>query len=64
MYAMMIAASSGEQTVFVLFGCALFAALLFVYVFYQPATSIPAKPRRACFISVSAKRRRMRTCAI
>jgi hypothetical protein len=35
MYAMMIAASSGERIVFVLFGCALFAALLFVYVFYQ-----------------------------
>jgi hypothetical protein len=25
-----------EDTVFVLFGCALFAAALFVYVFYQP----------------------------
>ncbi len=26
----------GEETVFVLFGCALFAAAMFVYVFYQP----------------------------
>lgn len=29
------AASDGGQVVFLLFGCALFAALLFVYVFYQ-----------------------------
>ena len=26
----------GQDSVFVLFGCALFAAALFVYVFYQP----------------------------
>jgi hypothetical protein len=26
----------GQDTVFILFGCALFAATLFVYVFYQP----------------------------
>jgi hypothetical protein len=26
----------GQDTVFVLFGCTLFAAALFVYVFYQP----------------------------
>jgi len=26
----------GQETAFVLFGCALFAACLFVYVFYQP----------------------------
>ncbi len=26
----------GQETVLVLFGCALFAAALFVYVFYQP----------------------------
>ena len=26
----------GQETVFALFGCALFAAALFVYVFYQP----------------------------
>ena len=30
-----IAAATGEQTMFVLFGCAFFAVLLFVYVFYQ-----------------------------
>jgi hypothetical protein len=29
------AASDGGQIVFLLFGCGLFAALLFVYVFYQ-----------------------------
>ena len=31
----LIAATAGEQTVFVLFGCAFFTVLLFVYVFYQ-----------------------------
>jgi len=31
----LIAAAVGEQTVFVLVGCAFFAALLFVYVFYH-----------------------------
>ena len=35
MYALIAAVMTGEQTTFVLFGCALFAALLFVYVFYQ-----------------------------
>ena len=29
-------ALAGQETAFVLFGCALFAACLFVYVFYQP----------------------------
>ena len=31
-----IALAAAQDTVFALFGCALFAALLFVYVFYQP----------------------------
>ncbi len=35
-YSFIAAATTGEQTVFVLFGCALFSALLFIYVFYQP----------------------------
>ena len=30
------AADAGTQTAFVLFGCALFAAALFVYIFYRP----------------------------
>ncbi len=34
-YPLVAAASDGGQIVFLLFGCALFAALLFVYVFYQ-----------------------------
>jgi len=34
-YPLIAAASDGGQIVFLLFGCALFAALLFVYVFYQ-----------------------------
>ncbi|HUI83718.1 MAG TPA: hypothetical protein VL240_05815 [Candidatus Binatia bacterium] len=33
MFAMFVV---GQETVFALFGCALFAAALFVYVFYQP----------------------------
>lgn len=32
----MFAAAEGTQTAFVLFGCALFAAALFVYIFYRP----------------------------
>ncbi len=36
MYALIVVAASGQETAFVLFGCALFAALLFFYVFYQP----------------------------
>ncbi len=34
-YPLIAVAANGEQTVFLLFGCAMFAALLFVYVFYQ-----------------------------
>ena len=30
------AADAGGQTAFILFGCALFAAALFVYIFYRP----------------------------
>ena len=33
---LMAIAMAGQETAFVLFGCALFAACLFVYVFYQP----------------------------
>jgi hypothetical protein len=36
MYALMTFAISGQDTAFTMFGCALFAALLFFYVFYQP----------------------------
>ncbi len=36
MYALVVTAASGQETAFVMFGCALFAALLFFYVFYQP----------------------------
>lgn len=36
MHALIALAVIGQDTVFVLFGCALFAAALFVYVFYQP----------------------------
>jgi hypothetical protein len=32
----MFAATEGTQTAFILFGCALFAAALFVYIFYRP----------------------------
>jgi hypothetical protein len=30
------AAAEGTQTAFILFGCALFAAALFIYIFYRP----------------------------
>ena len=36
MFALIVSATAGQETAFVLFGCALFAALLFFYVFYQP----------------------------
>jgi hypothetical protein len=36
MYALFGFAALGQDFVFILFGCALFAAALFVYVFYQP----------------------------
>ncbi len=36
MYALIVFATGGQETAFVMFGCALFAALLFFYVFYQP----------------------------
>jgi len=36
MYALMAFALAGQEVAFVLFGCALFAACLFIYVFYQP----------------------------
>jgi hypothetical protein len=36
MYSLIGLALAGQETAFVLFGCALFAACLFVYVFYQP----------------------------
>ena len=36
MYLPIAAVLIAEDTVFALFGCALFAAALFVYVFYQP----------------------------
>jgi hypothetical protein len=36
MYALIALAFIGQDTVFALFGCTLFAAALFVYVFYQP----------------------------
>jgi hypothetical protein len=36
MSALIALALIGQDTVFVLFGCTLFAAALFVYVFYQP----------------------------
>jgi hypothetical protein len=36
MHALIALAVIGQDTVFALFGCALFAAALFVYVFYQP----------------------------
>jgi len=35
-YSFIAVALAGQETAFVLFGCALFAACLFVYVFYQP----------------------------
>ncbi len=36
MYALIVIADAGQETAFLMFGCALFAALLFFYVFYQP----------------------------
>jgi hypothetical protein len=36
MHSLFALAIAGQETAFVLFGCALFAACLFVYVFYQP----------------------------
>jgi hypothetical protein len=36
MYAWFAFAAAGQETAFIMFGCALFAALLFFYVFYQP----------------------------
>ena len=36
MYALIVFAAAGQETAFVMFGCALFTALLFFYVFYQP----------------------------
>jgi hypothetical protein len=36
MYPLFAIATAGEETVFLLFGCALFSVCLFVYVFYQP----------------------------
>ncbi len=36
MFALIAFAAMGQETVFALFGCALFAAALFVYVFYRP----------------------------
>ena len=36
MYALIVFAAAGQETAFAMFGCALFAALLFFYVFYQP----------------------------
>ena len=35
-YSLIAFAIVGQETAFVLFGCALFAACLFIYVFYQP----------------------------
>jgi hypothetical protein len=36
MFALISTAAIGQPAVFVLFGCMLFAAALFVYIFYQP----------------------------
>jgi len=36
MYSLLAVTLAGQEVAFVLFGCALFAACLFVYVFYQP----------------------------
>jgi hypothetical protein len=35
-YSLIAIAIAGQETPFILFGCALFAAALFAYVFYQP----------------------------
>jgi len=36
MHDFLFAAAAASETPFILFGCALFAAALFVYVFYEP----------------------------
>lgn len=36
MHPLMLIAAAASETPFILFGCALFAAALFVYVFYEP----------------------------
>jgi len=36
MHSLFAIAAAGQEVAFVFFGCALFAAFLFVYVFYQP----------------------------
>jgi hypothetical protein len=36
MYSLIAFVLAGQETAFVLFGCALFAACLFIYVFFQP----------------------------
>ena len=36
MHDFLFAAAVASETPFILFGCALFAASLFVYVFYEP----------------------------
>jgi|SRR5208283_3997758 len=36
MHTVMLIAASASEMPFILFGCALFAAALFVYVFYEP----------------------------
>ena len=33
MYALIVVAAAGQETAFIMFGCALFAALLFFYSF-------------------------------
>jgi hypothetical protein len=35
-HSLLLIAAAGSETPFILFGCALFAAALFVYVFYEP----------------------------
>ena len=35
-HSLMLIAAAATETPFILFGCALFAAALFVYVFYEP----------------------------
>ena len=43
----LFAETNGDSTVFILFGCFLFALSLFIYVFYQPGAVLraPAKTR-------------------
>lgn len=36
MFGLLAFATTGQATVMVLFGCVLFSALLFVYIFYEP----------------------------